>query len=147
MIDSMRLYQELSKSYMPSFFDLYSRYFVKISSTVGERGSLTSCTKENSLMNWYILEDIFFLMQSTTGSAVSQKNFSWKNVIIFKHPYLKNKIRAFQHVTCTVYLLDWEHSKLTLSCWVTNSQSSTSCFLSVDGICILTSFSRDTLSF
>jgi hypothetical protein len=33
-------------SYTPSFFDLYSRYFVRISSTVGERGSFTSCREK-----------------------------------------------------------------------------------------------------
>ena len=29
-------------TYVPSLLDLYSKYFVKISSTVGERGSLTN---------------------------------------------------------------------------------------------------------
>jgi hypothetical protein len=33
-------------SYTPSFFDLYSRYFVRISSTVGERGSFTICREK-----------------------------------------------------------------------------------------------------
>lgn len=35
------------ETHMPSFFDLYSRYLVNISSTVGDLGSFTSCTKRN----------------------------------------------------------------------------------------------------